>query len=95
MNNGQKYRLPTDKTLKYLSKLSISEDKPIMFDYWTPSLDKIAVIGVRDGDKILVKSEDEYTSSIDTFYESDSEYIIVTSNSIYVVTNDIKTRKTE
>jgi hypothetical protein len=88
------YRLPSDVTLKHGAKLSIVEDKPIMFDYWTSSLDKKALIGVKDnGEKLLVKSEDEYTSSIAKFYKSGTEYIIITENSIYIVSADIPTRK--
>jgi hypothetical protein len=88
------YRLPIDVTLKHASKLSIVEDKPIMLDYWTPSLDKKALIGARDsGEKLLVKSEDEYTSTIQKFYKSGTEYIIITENSIYIVSSDIPTRK--
>jgi hypothetical protein len=89
-----KYRLPTDKTLKYISKLSISEDKPIMFDYWESSLNKTAVIGVgSDDDKMLVKGPDEYTSTIVTFYETDTEYIVITANSIYVIDSSIPTKR--
>ena len=42
------YRLPSDITLKHAAKLGIVEDKPIMLDYWTFSLDKKALIGVKD-----------------------------------------------
>lgn len=88
------YRLPSDITMKHASKISIVDDKPIMMDYWTVSLDKKALIGARDnGDKLLVKSEDEYTSTIQKFYKSGTEYIIITENSIYIVSNDIPTRK--
>lgn len=88
------YRLPSDVTLKHAAKLSIVEDKPIMFDYWTASLDKKALIGVKENsEKLLVKSEDEYTSSIAKFYKSVTEYIIITENSIYIVSADIPTRK--
>uniref|UniRef100_A0A6C0E3T5 Uncharacterized protein n=1 Tax=viral metagenome TaxID=1070528 RepID=A0A6C0E3T5_9ZZZZ len=88
------YSLPSDVTLKHASKLSIVEDKPIMLDYWTASLDKKALIGVREtGEKLLVKSEDEYTSPIAKFYKSNSEYIIITENSIYLVSSEIPTRK--
>jgi hypothetical protein len=88
------YRLPSDATLKHAAKLSIVEDKPIMFDYWTSSLDKKALVGVKDaGEKLLVKSEDEYTSCIIKFYKSATEYIIITENSIYIVASDIPTRK--
>jgi len=88
------YRLPSDATLKYATKLSIVEDKPIMLDYWTVSLDKKALVGSKEnGEKLLVKSEDEYTSTIAKFYKSGTEYIIITENSIYIVSSDIPTRK--
>jgi hypothetical protein len=88
------YKLPSEVTLKHAVKLSIVEDKPIMLDYWTASLDKKALIGAKDnGEKLLVKSEDEYTSNIAKFYKSGTEYIVITENSIYIVSNDIPTRK--
>jgi hypothetical protein len=88
------YRLPSDVTLKHATKLSIVDDKPIMMDYWAASLDKKALVGARDnGEKLLVKSEDEYTSTIQKFYKSGTEYIIITENSIYIVSNEIPTRK--
>jgi hypothetical protein len=88
------YRLPSDVTLKHAAKLSIVDDKPIMLDYWTASLDKKALIGAKEnGEKLLVKSEDEYTSTIAKFYKSGTEYIIITENSIYIVSNEIPTRK--
>lgn len=88
------YRLPSDTTLKHAAKLGIVEDKPIMLDYWSSSLDKKALIGVKDsGEKLLVKSEDEYTSPIAKFYKSGTEYIVITENSIYLVSSEIPTRK--
>jgi len=88
------YRLPSDATLKHAAKLAIVEDKPIMLDYWTISLDKKALIGVKEnGEKLLVKNEEEYTSGISKFYKSGTEYIIITENSIYLVSSDIPTRK--
>ena len=92
--NNSTYRLPTDMTLQHASKLSIVEDKPIMLDYWTDSVDKKALVGVREsGEKLLVKSAEEYTSPISKFYKSGTEYIIITENSIYIVASDIPTRK--
>ena len=91
---GLNYRLPSDVTLKHATKLSIVEDKPIMMDYWTPSLDKKAMVGARDNnEKLLVRSAEEYTSVIQKFYKSGTEYIIITENSIYIVASDIPTRK--
>lgn len=88
------YKLPSDITLKHAAKLSIIEDKPILLDYWSSSLDKKSLIGVKDNDeKLLVKSEEEYTSNIVKFYKSATEYIVITENSIYIVSSDIPTRK--
>ena len=93
-NATPNYRLPSDVTLQHASKLSIVEDKPIMLDYWTASVDKKALVGVREsGEKLLVKSSEEYTSPIAKFYKSATEYIIITENSIYIVSSDIPTRK--
>lgn len=93
-DNSFNYRLPSDVTLKHAAKLSIVEDKPIVLDYWTSSLDKKALVGAKDsGEKLLVKSEDEYTSTIVKFYKSGTEYIVITENSVYIVSSDIPTRK--
>ena len=93
-NATPNYRLPSDVTLQHASKLAIVEDKPIMLDYWTASVDKKALVGVREsGEKLLVKSAEEYTSPIAKFYKSATEYIIITENSIYIVSSDIPTRK--
>ena len=91
---NQNYRLPSDLTMKHAAKLAIVDDKPIILDYWTASLEKKALIGARENnEKLLVKSEEEYTSTISKFYKSGTEYIIITENSIYIVSSDIPTRK--
>jgi hypothetical protein len=88
------YSLPHNTTLKHVCKLSIVEDKPILLDYWTASLDKEIIIGVREsGEKLLVKSEEEYTSPISKIYKVESEYIIITENSIYLVSAEISTKR--
>ena len=92
--NTTNYRLPSNKTMQHCSKLSIVEDKPIMLDYWTDSCEKNVLVGVREtGEKLLVKSEDEYTSPISKIYKVENEYIIVTENSIYVVSSEISTKR--
>jgi hypothetical protein len=93
-NTSLNYRLPHDVTMQHAVKLSLVDDKPIMLDYWSASLDGKALIGAKEnGEKLLVKSEDEYTSTIAKFYKSVTEYIIITENSIYIVSSDIPTRK--
>lgn len=87
-------RVPTYACFQHATKVAILEDKPIVLDYWTSSLDKSCLIGVRsNNEKLLVKSEDEYTSPIAKIFKVDTEYIIVTANSIYIVAADISTRR--
>jgi hypothetical protein len=88
------HRLPEIATLQHVAKLSIIDDKPIMMDYWNSSLEKESLIGVKETqEKLLVKSEDEYTSPITKIFKSGSEFIIVTENSIYLVDKDIPTKR--
>ena len=87
-------RIPTYACFQHATKVAILEDKPIILDYWMSSLDKTCLIGVRsNNEKLLVKSEDEYTSPIAKIFKVETEYIIVTANSIYVVSADISTRR--
>ena len=44
-------------------------------------------------EKLLVKSEDEYTSPIAKIYKVETEYIIITENSIYLVSSDIPSKR--
>lgn len=99
VSNSKTYRLPDNNTMQHAIKLAIVEDSPIMMDYWTASLDKTAVIGVKDHpdkdkqEKLLVKSEDEYTSPIQKIFKVGSEYIIKTENSIYIVDVEISPKR--
>ena len=75
-------------------KIAVVDDKPIMLDYWAPSQQNKVLIGVREnGEKLLVKSEDEYTSPIEKIYKVETEYIIVTENSLYLVSAKIATKR--
>ena len=68
MANSQSFRQCSTGALTNVAKLAIVEDKPIMFDYLTNSLEGSVIIGIKEsGDKLLVKSEDEYTSPIKKF----------------------------
>jgi len=89
------YRIPDNTTLQHACNMSITNDKPILLDYWTSSLDKKALIGVKeeDGEKLLVKSAEEYTSPIVKIFKVSTEYIVVTENSIYLVDVNIPTKR--
>tara|TARA_Y100000816_G_scaffold289631_1_gene276488 strand:- start:2700 stop:3011 length:312 start_codon:yes stop_codon:yes gene_type:complete len=88
------YRLPGQNTMNHAVKLAIVEDKPILMDYWVNSLEKKALIGMNDkGEKLLVKSDEEYTSTVAKIFKVGDEYIIMTENSIYLVDNQIQVRR--
>ena len=88
------YRLPEKVTLENAVKWAIIEDRPIMMDYWTDSLEKKVIIGVREnGEKLLVKNADEYTSPIVKIFKHNTDYIIMTENSIYLVDSSIAVKR--
>ncbi len=92
--SSNNYRLPTNTALQHASKISILEDKPIMLDYWTLSKEKKIIIGVKeDGEKLLVKSEEEYTSPVVKIYKVETEYLVITENSIYIVDINCPTKR--
>ena len=89
-------RLPNAATLEHAMKLAINEDRPIMMDYWKDSIEKTVLIGQRDDEskeKILVRSEEEYTSPIKQILKVGTDYIIMTENSIYLVDTGIPFRR--
>jgi hypothetical protein len=92
--SDQQYQLPASSIWPQIAKLSITEDKPIMLDYWIDSLEKKVLIGIKDDEeKLLVKNAEEYTSPIIKIYKLETVYIIITENSIYIVSSSISNRR--
>jgi hypothetical protein len=88
----QQLTLPSDKTLQQATKLSLKLTKPIDFYFYVESLKgNISIVNV-DGEKIIFKSEDEHTSPILNTYKSDNSYIVVTENTIYMVSTNTKVK---
>ena len=85
--------LPPAGVLLRAAQISVDDDRPILLDYWTDSREKKCCIGVKDNVKYLVKSESEYTSTIQSLFKSEGCYIVLTENSLYVVTQEIPVRK--
>jgi len=89
-------KLPSDNVLKHAAKIAITDDKPILLDYWSDSYGENAsvLIGVKSTDeKLLVRSGEEYTSPINKIFKVCDEYIVITENSIYIVSTDIPTKR--
>lgn len=85
---------PEPATLVHAGKLAIQQDKAIQLDYYVDSVNNKAFMGEdRDSkEKLLVKSKDEFTSSINKIYKTGNDYIFVTENSIYIVSSKIQKR---
>jgi|TARA_Y100000992_G_C21271407_1_gene497107 hypothetical protein len=88
-------KLPSEGSLKHAARLSIVDDKPILLDYWADSYGESSVlIGVKENDeKLLVRSAEEYTSPIVKIFKVCEEFIVITENSIYIVSTEIKTKR--
>jgi hypothetical protein len=87
--------LPNATTLLHAARLAIQQDKPIQLDYYVDSATSKAFIG-EDPDtkeKMLVKSNEEFTSLIGKIYKVSEDFIIMTENSIYVVSGKIQKRR--
>ena len=93
-DSEEDYKIPSPNIWNHIAKIAISEDKPIMLDYWIDSLDKKVLIGVKDdNEKLLVKNSEEYTSPIAKIFKIEDIYIICTENSIYITSSSIEKRK--
>jgi hypothetical protein len=90
---SQSQNLPPAGVLLRAAQLAIDDDRPIMLDYWAESKSKACSIGVKESSKCLVKSETEYTSNIENLYKIEGCYIVLTENSLYIVSQEIPVRK--
>ena len=86
--------LPSASVLLRASQVAIEQDKPIYLDYFRDSLEKKCCIGVQpDNTKYLVKSDTEYTSTIQNVFKCETCYIVMTENSLYIVSTEIPIKK--
>jgi len=87
--------LPAPQTLVQAAKLAIQLDRAIQLDYYVDTASNKAFLGEDDEakEKMLVKSGDEFTSLIQKIYKVGDDFIILTENSIYVVSGKIQKRR--
>jgi hypothetical protein len=87
--------LPTVQALLQAAKLAQQLDRSIQLDYYADTCTGKAVIGEDPDtkDKLLVKSNEEYTSLIQKIYKVVEDYIILTENSIYIISGKVQKRK--
>lgn len=86
--------LPPANVLLRAAQVAMDQDKPIYLDYYADSVEKKCCIGVQaDNTKYLVKSNDEYTSTIEGIFKCESCYIVSTENSLYIVSTEVPVKK--
>jgi hypothetical protein len=87
--------IPSATLLVQAAKLAIEQDRAILLDYYEETAKGTAFLG-EDPDtkeRILVKSKEEFTSLIKKLYKVGDDFIILTENSIYIVSGKIQKRK--
>ena len=88
----QTTEIPGDKTMAHAARIAVEQDKPILLDYYNDTKNAKAFLG-EDPDtkeRILVKNAEEYTSPIQKIFKAATDYIVMTENSIYIVSGAIK-----
>lgn len=88
--------LPNEKVLIHAAKIAMEQDKPILLDYYKETkAGGSAFLGEdkETKEKILVKNPEEYTSPVSKMFKAKDDYIIVTENSVYIVSGMIKKKE--
>lgn len=88
-------KTPSPSSLVQAARLALAQDKPILLDYYSDSVSGSAFMGEDEQtkEKMLVKSAEEFTSLIQKTYKVAEEYIVMTENSIYIVSASLQKRK--
>ncbi len=86
---------PSLQALVNAAKIAIEQDRPIQLDYYVDSATKKAFMGkdTETNEKMLVKSHEEFTSLVQKVYKVAEDYIVLTENSLYIVSGNIETRR--
>ncbi|NBO70996.1 MAG: hypothetical protein EBU66_05455 [Bacteroidetes bacterium] len=87
--------MPSPQVLVHAAKLAIEQDKPILLDYFLDTSAGKAFLGEdqETKEKMLIKSSEEFTSLVQKVYKVQDDYIIITENSLYIVSGKIQKRR--
>jgi hypothetical protein len=87
--------VPSPQVLVHAAKLALEQDKPIQLDYYRDTAIQKAFLGEdqETKEKMLIKSNEEFTSLVQKVYKVQEDYIITTENSIYLVSGKIQKRR--
>ena len=86
---------PSAQVLVHAAKLALEQDKPIQLDYYRDTATQKAFLGEdqETKEKMLIKSNEEFTSLVQKVYKVQDDYIITTENSIYIASGKIQKRR--
>ena len=85
--------MPSAKTLHESARLSLEHDKPLCYYFYNDSLQDNVCIASYQDDKILYKNSEEHTSPIVKVLKCETEFLVITENSIYIVSANIKIKR--
>ena len=88
--------IPNAKVLEHAAKIAMEQDKPLMFDYYLETkAGGPAFLGEdkETTERILVKNAEEFTSPVKKMFKAKDDYIIVTENSVYIVSGAVKKKE--
>ena len=88
-------QVPSATVMAQAAKVAVEQDRPIYLDYYNDSITKACCVGVQGNSKMLVKSDTEYTSPIETIMRIKEEkaWLVLTENSLYIVHADIPVKR--
>jgi hypothetical protein len=87
---------PSVQLLVQAAKLAMQQDKPIQLDYFLDTYNTKAFMGEdkETKEKMLVRSEEEYTSLVQGMWragkEAGNDFIVMTENSIYIISGNTR-----
>jgi len=87
--------LPGANTLLHCAKLAIEQDRAIMLDYYRETANGTAFLGEdsETKERVLVKSKEEFTSLVKKLFKVGEDVIVLTENSLYIVSGKILKKK--
>ena len=87
--------LPSAETLVKAMKLSLKLAKPLDFYFYEESC-RDGVCIMHDGeDMVIYKNDDERTSPISKTFKSEEQFIVITENTIYIISANTPIRNLE
>lgn len=94
-NTTTELPLPLAQTLLQAARIAQKEDRPIQLDYYADTFYKRAFIGEDEHtkEKMLIKNEDEFTSLIQKLYKTGNDLIILTENSLYIISGNVDKKR--